>query len=76
LSVQTTYDLAVPVQIALESTVVIATAALAAAALTAAVEFFTEREWHAVIFLTLAASVSVWYGFVALLVVRSVFATS
>jgi hypothetical protein len=64
------------VQLALESTVVVGTAALAAAALTAAFEFLSEREWHAVIFLMLAASVSVWYGFVALIVVRAVFATS
>jgi hypothetical protein len=66
----------VPVQLALESTVVLATASLAAASLTAAFEYFTEREWHAVVFLTLAASVFVWYGYVGLVVVRSVFAVT
>ena len=65
-----------PVQLALESTVVIAAAALAAASLTAAIEYLADREWHAVVFLTLAASVFVWYGYVALVVVRSVFAVS
>jgi hypothetical protein len=62
-----------PVQLALESTVVLASASLAAAALTAAYEFLSEREWHAVIFLTLAASVAVWYGYVGLYVVRAVY---
>lgn len=65
-----------PVQLALESTVVIAAASLAAASLTAAFDYLTQREWHAVVFLTLAASVTVWYGYVALVVVRSVFAVT
>jgi hypothetical protein len=70
----TAYDQAVPVELALESTVVLAAASLAAAALTAALQFLSEREWTAVVFLTLAASVTVWYGFIALVVVRSAFA--
>jgi len=69
----TSYHLAVPVELALESTVVLAAASLAAAALTAAIQFLSEREWTAVVFLTLAASVTVWYGFIALIVVRSAF---
>jgi len=68
------YDRAVPVELALESTVVVAVASLAAAALTAALQYLTEREWAAVVFLTLAASVTVWYGYIALVVVRSAFA--
>jgi hypothetical protein len=68
------YHLAVPVELALESTVVLAAASLAAAALTAALQFVSEREWTAVVFLMLAASVTVWYGFIALFVVRSAFA--
>jgi hypothetical protein len=67
------YYLDVPVELALESTVVLTAASLAAAALTAALQYFSEREWCAVVFLTLAASVTVWYGFIALVVVRSVF---
>ena len=63
-------------ELALESTVVIATASLAAASLTAAFEYFTEREWHAVVFLTLAASVFVWYGYVAMVVVRAAYGIS
>ena len=43
--------------------------------MTAAFQYFSEREWCAVVFLTLAASVTGWYGYIALLVVRSAFST-
>ena len=69
------YDRAVPVELALESTVVFAVSTLAAAAMTAAFQYFSEREWCAVVFLTLAASVTVWYGYIALVVVRSAFSS-
>ena len=41
--------------------------------MTAAYHYLTDREWCAVVFLTLAASVTVWYGYIALVVVRSAF---
>jgi hypothetical protein len=72
-STGTAYDRAVPVELALESTVVFTVSTLAAAAMTAAFQYLTEREWCAVVFLTLAASVTVWYGYIALVVVRSAF---
>jgi hypothetical protein len=71
----TAYDRAVPVELALESAVVFAVSTLAAGALTAAYHYLTDREWCAVVFLTLAASVTVWYGYIALVVVRSAFSS-
>lgn len=62
-----------PIQAALESTVVLVAAALAALALTAAFNYLTEGEWPAVVFLALAATASVWYGIIALVVVRAAF---
>jgi len=62
-----------PTQGVCEGFVVLLTAALAAAALTAAFNYLIDGEWPAVVFLTLAASASLWYGFIALVVVRAAF---
>jgi hypothetical protein len=61
-------------QLTLEAFVVFLTASLAAGSATAAFNYFVEREWTAFVFLALAASVSIWYGFVLLVVVHSAFA--
>jgi hypothetical protein len=61
-------------QFALESTVVLASSSLAAAALTAALGFMREREWPAVVFLLAAALSVIWYGMIFMIVVRSAFA--
>jgi hypothetical protein len=63
-----------PIQGALETLVVLLAAGLAAAALTAALNYLIDREWPAVVFLTLAATASVWYGMILLVVVRAAFA--
>ena len=60
-------------QLALESTVVLATSSVAAAALTAALGYTREREWPAVVFLLIAAASTIWYGMIFMTVVRSVF---
>jgi hypothetical protein len=41
--------------------------------LTAAFNYLVDREWPAVVFLTLAATASVWYGMILLVVVRAAF---
>jgi hypothetical protein len=64
---------AMPMQGALETLVILLAAGLAAAALTAAFNYLVDREWPAVVFLTLAATASVWYGMVLLVVVRAAF---
>jgi hypothetical protein len=60
-------------QILVEAFVVFLTATLTAGSLTAAFNYLVDREWHAVVFLTLAAFSTVWYGIIALVVVRAVF---
>ena len=52
----------------------IAAASLTAGSLTAAFNYLVEREWPAVVFLTMAAFSTVWYGIIALVVVRAAFA--
>jgi hypothetical protein len=51
-----------PLQGVCEILVVLLTAMLAAGALTAAFNYVFDREWPAVVFLTMAATASVWYG--------------
>ena len=65
------YHLAIPMQLVVEAFVVFLTASLTAGSLTAAFNYLVEREWPAVVFLTLAAFSTVWYGFIALVVVRA-----
>ncbi|MGE3909173.1 MAG: hypothetical protein AB7K36_07475 [Chloroflexota bacterium] len=65
-----------PLQTLCEGLVVLLTAALAAGALTAAFNYLIDREWPAVVFLTLAGTASVWYGMIALVVVRAAFAAA
>ena len=60
-------------QLALELFVVLVSSSLAAASLTAALNFVQEREWPAVGFLSLAASTAVTYGMMALAIVRAVY---
>ena len=60
-------------QLVMEAVVVFLTASLTAGSLTAAFSYLVEREWPAVVFLTLAACSTVWYGFIALVVVRAAF---
>ena len=67
------YYVAMPLQGFCEGVVVLLTAMLAAGALTAALNYLVDREWPAVVFLTLAASASVWYGVILLVVVRAAF---
>jgi hypothetical protein len=62
-----------PMQGVCEGLVVLVTAMLAAGALTAALNYLVDREWPAVVFLTLAASASVMYGMILLIVVRAAF---
>jgi hypothetical protein len=64
---------AMPMQGALETLVILLAAGLAAAAFTAALNYLVDGEWPAVVFLTLAATASVWYGVVLLVVVRAAF---
>ena len=61
-------------QLALESTVVLASSSLAAAAITAALGYVREREWPAAVFLLVAATTVIWYGMIFMIVVRSVYA--
>ena len=67
------YHLAMPLQDICEGVVVLLTAMLAAGALTAALNYLVDREWPAVVFLTLAGTASVWYGIILLVVVRAAF---
>ena len=67
------YYLAMPLQGLCEGVVVLLTAMLAAGALTAALNYLVDREWPAVVFLTLAGTASVWYGIILLVVVRAAF---
>jgi hypothetical protein len=67
------YYQTMPLQGFCEGIVVLFTAMLAAGALTAALNYLLDREWPAVVFLTLAASASVWYGAIILVVVRAAF---
>lgn len=61
-------------ELVFEAFVVFVTASLTAGSLTAAFNYLVDREWHAVVFLTLAAFSTVWYGIIALVVVRAAFA--
>lgn len=60
-------------QLVLESFVVFLVACLTAGSLMAAFTYLLDREWPAVVFLTLAACSTVWYGIIVLVVVRAVF---
>jgi hypothetical protein len=60
-------------QLTVEAFVVFLVATLTAAALTAAYTYLVDREWTAVVFLTLAAVSTVWYGVIILVVVRAAF---
>ncbi len=60
-------------QLAVESTVVLAFASLAAAAITGALSYMREREWPAVVFLLVAAMSTISYGMICMTVVRAVF---
>jgi hypothetical protein len=60
-------------QLTLEALVVFLIACLTAGSLTAAYTYLVEREWPAVVFLTLAALSTVWYGVIVLVVVRAAF---
>jgi hypothetical protein len=60
-------------QLVLEAFVVFLVASLTAGSLTAAFTYLMEREWPAVVFLSLAAFSTVWYGYIALVVVRAAF---
>jgi hypothetical protein len=60
-------------QLVLESFVVFLMACLTAGSLTAAFNYLMDGEWPAVVFLTLAAFSTVWYGIIVLVVVRAVF---
>jgi hypothetical protein len=60
-------------QILLEAFVVFLIATLTAGSLMAAFNYLVEREWPAVVFLTLAAMSTIWYGVIILVVVRAVF---
>ncbi len=57
----------------LEFAVVLTSASIAAASLTAAFNFVQEREWPAVGFLSLAASTAITYGMMLLTIVRGLF---
>jgi hypothetical protein len=57
-----------------EAFVVFMVATLTAGALTAAYHYLIDREWPAVVFLTLAAISTVWYGVILVVVVRAAFA--
>lgn len=67
------YHLAISMQLVMEAFVVFLTASLTAGSLTAAFNYLVEREWPAVVFLTLAAFSTVWYGIIVLVVVRAAF---
>ena len=56
-----------------EAFVVFLVSCLTAAALTAAFNYLMDREWPAVVFLTLAAISTVWYGVILVIVVRAAF---
>ncbi len=60
-------------QLVMEAVVVFLTASLTAGSLTAAFNYLVEREWPAVVFLTMAAFSTVWYGIIMLVVVRAAF---
>ena len=60
-------------QIYLEALVVFLIASLTAGSLTAAFNYLMEREWPAVVFLSLAAFSTIWYGIIVLVVVRAAF---
>ena len=61
-------------ELVVESLVVFLVSTLTAGALTAAYHYLVDREWPAVVFLTLAAASAVWYGVIAVIVVRAAFA--
>ncbi len=67
------YHLANSMQLVMEAFVVFLTASLTAGSLTAAFNYLVEREWPAVVFLTMAAFSTVWYGIIVLVVVRAAF---
>jgi hypothetical protein len=60
-------------QIVLEAFVVFMIASLTAGSLTAAFNYLMEREWPAVVFLSMAAFSTIWYGIIVLVVVRAAF---
>jgi hypothetical protein len=60
-------------ELAVEAFVVFMASTLTAGALTAAFNYLIDREWPAVVFLTLAAISTVWYGMILVAVVRAAF---
>ena len=60
-------------ELVVEALVVFMVASLTAGALTAAYNYLMDREWPAVVFLTLAAASTVWYGIILVVVVRAAF---
>jgi hypothetical protein len=61
-------------ELVVEALVVFLVATLTAGSLTAAFTYLVDREWPAVVFLTLAAASTVWYGIILVVVVRAAFA--
>ena len=61
-------------ELVVEALVVFFVATLTAGSLTAAFNYLIDREWPAVVFLTLAAVSTVWYGVILVVVVRAAFA--
>ena len=61
-------------ELVVEAIVVFFVATLTAGSLTAAFNYLIDREWPAVVFLTLAAVSTVWYGVILVVVVRAAFA--
>jgi hypothetical protein len=60
-------------ELTVEAFVVFLVSTLTAGALTAAFNYLMDREWPAVVFLTLAAISAVWYGVILIVVVRAAF---
>jgi hypothetical protein len=60
-------------QLTLEAFVVFLMSTLTAGAVMSAFTYLLEREWPAVVFLSLAAFSTVWYGVILLTVVRAAF---
>jgi len=60
-------------QAIIEALVVLLSASIAAASLTAALNFLREREWPAAGFLSLVASTAITYGMMAMVIVRNLF---
>ncbi|MFN8637194.1 MAG: hypothetical protein U0893_25375 [Chloroflexota bacterium] len=66
----------VQLQLTIEAFVTFVMATLTAGSVVAAYHYLLDREWTAVVFLSLAAFSTVWYGIIILTVVRAVFSIS